>query len=276
MNLPLLLETPFSRPKWSRRNVGLVLLTGLSCSLFIIFFRPFGIENKFDQWYFNLAILSMGVVFVSSYMLMEWGVPSLIPKPFQRWTVGKAIAWYGLVILLVGGAMFGYKSFLGGFRDVSLLNFFAVTARTLGIVTIVSFFSLGLFQYFSRKPINLFSNPQLIQLQPQSGPALAIVPTEILFVSSADNYVEVHYLENDVRKKAVLRASLKQIEAQLVNPLNSIRRCHRQHLINLDRFVIQHQTSRSLRLSLQEWEEEVPVSRQYVDEILARLSVHPK
>ncbi|MEM9022493.1 MAG: hypothetical protein AAGB22_02035, partial [Bacteroidota bacterium] len=117
MNLAGLLQTPFPRPGRSKRNLLRVVLFGLGCSVFVIVFKPFGIQNVYDQWFYNLAILSIGLVFIVAYLFIEWLVPSLIPKVFQRWTLGRAMLWYALVILFVCAAMFLYKSYLAGFRD---------------------------------------------------------------------------------------------------------------------------------------------------------------
>ena len=269
------LQTPFSRPKRNKKNLIWATLFGLSCSLFIILFQPFGIQNVNDQWYYNLAILSMGLVFIGSYLLMEWGVPSLIPSLFDRWTLGKAILWYTLVILFTGAALFWYKSFLASYSDFTLQEYFVFLGRTFLIALTVSFFSLGLYQYFSRQTISLFSNSEEYVITSNTGQSLSINPKDILYISSDDNYVDIHYLTGGVRKKVLYRSSLKNIESQLVNPLSPIFRCHRRYLINIERFDIQKSTSRSMLITLKDGSDEVPVSRQYVEAVKQRLSVRP-
>ncbi|MEL7252200.1 MAG: LytTR family DNA-binding domain-containing protein [Bacteroidota bacterium] len=269
------LKTPFSRPERNRRHLLWVIFLGLSCSLFIILFQPFGIQNVNDQWYYNLVVLSMGLVFISAYLLLEWGIPSLFPQFFEQWTLGKAILWYALLILFIGAALFWYKSFLAGYSDFTVQEYFFVIGRTFLIALIVSFFSLGLYQYFSRKTISLFSNSEDYLITSSTGQSLSVNPSDILYISSDDNYVEIHYLVDDKRKKELFRSSLKNIEAQLVNPLSPIFRCHRRYLINIERFSIVKSTSRRMLLSLMGSEDEVPVSHQYVETIKQYLSVRP-
>lgn len=275
MNLQHLLKTPFPRPRWNRKNLFWLILIGMSCSLFIILFKPFGIENVNKQWYYDLVILSMGIVFIMSYLFIEGLIPKLLPALFKNWTLWKAIFWYTVVMLFTGGILFLYKSFLAGFSDFTISEYFFVIGRTALIILTVSFFSLGLYQYFNRKALSTLTASQAYILSSAQGKSLSINPKDILYISSDDNYVDIHYLKDDQRKKEVLRASLKSIEAQLVNATTPMYRCHRSYLINAEHFKIQSSSSRNMLLSLKGYEDEVPVSRQYVADLKKLLSIDP-
>jgi len=56
--------------------------------------------------------------------------------------------------------------------------------------------------------------------------------SEIAFVRSADNYVEIVYRENDGLKKRLIRNTLKNIELQLKVYSNFVR-CHRICIVNM-------------------------------------------
>lgn len=217
----------------------------------------------------------MGIVFIASYLFIEWIVPSVIPNPFKTWTLSRAIAWYTLVILFIGAAMFLYKSFLAGFTDFTLKEYFFVIGRTFLIALTVSFFSLGLYQYFSRKPISFFANSTTYDIKTSAGKNLSINPQQILYISSDDNYVDVHYEVNGHRTKAILRSSLKHIEAQLVNQISPIHRCHRRFLINVNRFESRKITSRNMIIVLKDHPDELPVSRQYIERIKQLMPTRP-
>ena len=57
---------------------------------------------------------------------------------------------------------------------------------------------------------------------------LQVDPKRIVCLSSAQNYVEIHYLEQGVLQKKLLRTTLKTISAELPNLIQ----VHRSHLIN--------------------------------------------
>ena len=91
--------------------------------------------------------------------------------------------------------------------------------------------------------------------------------SHLLFLSSDDNYVEIHFLDKDVRKKLIVRSSLKHLKEQLINPISPIQQCHRQYLINIKMFSIVYSSSRSLKLQLKKFDDIIPVSAPYVKSI---------
>lgn len=265
------LKTPFPRPKRNRKNLLLVVFLGVSASVFILLYKPFGIENNAGDLATDLVIGSLGLVFILSVLFMEWGMPWLFPKLFKRWTLGKALLWYTLVILFVAVMNFLYKSWWSSFREFTWTDFGLVLGRVLGISFTVSFFVLGLWQYLNRKKLSLITSNENYKVTADNGDEYSLNLKQLLYLSSDDNYVDVHYLEDRDRKKIVLRSSLKNIETQIVNPLSPIYRCHRSYLINAERFKIAKQTSRSMTLVLKEGDDEVPVSKQFISEINTRL-----
>ena len=227
MNFFALLNTPFPRPEKSRKNLFWLILTGLSCSLFIILYEPFGIKNVHGQWYYNFFIFGLGLLFILSVLLLEWSIPSLSPSFFQKWTLGKAILWYTSVILFIGAVNFFYKSYMGGFRDFTLMEYFFVVGRIVVITITVSFFILGIYPFFNRKKISLLTQKEEYVINAPGGKSIRLNPKDVLYIQSDDNYVDIHLLEEGARKKVLFRSSLKNIESQLVHPLSPIYRCHR-------------------------------------------------
>ncbi|MEM7104927.1 MAG: LytTR family DNA-binding domain-containing protein [Bacteroidota bacterium] len=273
MKLPGFLYTPFPRPGKSRKYLLWVILVGLSASCFILLYKPFGIRNNTGEWYVDLIIFSLGLLFIVSVLFMEWLVPALAPKLFKNWTLGKALIWYSLVILFIGTVNFLYKSYWGGFREFTWLEFLMVLARTLGIGITVSFFVLGIWHYINRKNFSLISLNENYLINTQNGKSISLNLKDILYISSDDNYVDLHLETEGIRKKIVLRSSLKNIENQIVNPLSPIARCHRKYLINAKYFSIQKLTSRNMVVTLDKYEDEIPVSQKYAESIKQLLQI---
>lgn len=266
-----LLRTPFPRPERSGRNLMRLLLFGLGCSLFVILVRPFGIENVYGQWYYPLLIFSIGVLFVGAILVVEWLIPALFPRPFRRWTLGKAILYYTLATLVVGAVVFMYKSYLGGFRDFTFTEYFLVIGRLSIITLTVIFFALGARQYLNRRQLSLVAYQQTYTVTPPTGKPFRLRLGDILFVSSDDNYVDLHYLDHGERKKVVMRSSLKNLENQIVHPLSPVHRCHRRYLVNVERFEILRGNRRKMLLKAKDCLDEIPVSKSYAPAIGALL-----
>ncbi|MBT8267955.1 MAG: LytTR family transcriptional regulator [Bacteroidia bacterium] len=269
------LYTPFPRPEKNRKNLALLILVGLAASLFILIYNPFNIRTDTGQWYLDLVIFGLGVLFILSVLFLEVLVPKLFPGPFKKWTLGKALIWYAIVIVFIAAANFMYKSAWGNFNEFSWSDFLLVLGRTMVISFTVCFFVLGIWQYLNRNKISSLLANETYTVETLNGKSVALRLNDILFIRSDDNYVDVHYLSEGKRNKIVLRSSLKNIESQVVNRFSPIIRCHRQYLINTRFFQIKNQSSRSMLLSLKKNEDQVPVSKQFVKQVKKNLSVNP-
>ncbi len=276
MRLTDFLYTPFPRPKRNKKNLLLLILIGMSASLFILVYNPFGIKTDTGQWYLDLVIIGLGVLFILSVLFMEIIIPAILPGIFKNWTLGKAIIWYMLVFVFIAAMNFLYKSFWSSFLEFSWTDFILVLGRTLVISFTVCFFVLGLWQYLNRRRITSLLGNEYTELTTESGKIVELRLNDILYISSDDNYVDVHYYSGEERKKIVLRSSLRNAESQLVNKLSPIIRCHRQYLINPTHFSIEKKSSRSLQLKLKNYTDEIPVSRRFVKSVMKSLSANPK
>ena len=275
MNLLNYLNTPFPRPARNRKNLLWVVVVGLSASVFILLYKPFGIENTTGEFYVDLVIFSLGILFIISVLIMEWLIPGAFPKWFQKWTLGKALVWYTLVLVFISVNNFLYKSFWSNFLEFTWTDFLMVLGRTLVISITVCFFILGIWQYFNRRKLALISAKETYRVTTQNGSEIDLNLKDTLYISSDDNYVDIHYGSGADRKKIVIRSSLKNIESQVVNPLSPIYRCHRRYLINIEHFNLLDPRTRSMVVKLKEEPDEVPVSKQYARNILNLLSVRP-
>lgn len=269
------LNIPFPRPKNRKKNVIWIFIIGVICSVFILIFKPFDIENQTGEPYVYWLLFSLGLVFAASICLIEFVIPSIVPGLFKKWNLWKAILWYAFVILFVGGIMFLYKSFLGGFNDFTFKEYLMVCARVLGIGITVSFFILGILSYLSKKQLSLLSaNESCLITSPEAKP-LRLYFNEILYFESDDNYVDIYLIKKGEQSKEVFRSSLKNVEGQLVYPVSPIYRCHRQFLININQFEIHEINSRSMSIKLKSSETFIPVSKQYAPEIKKLLHTRP-
>ncbi|MGD1957538.1 MAG: LytTR family transcriptional regulator DNA-binding domain-containing protein [Fulvivirga sp.] len=270
------LVTPIPTPQRSLKKLLWILLLGIGGSCFIFLYNPFGIANQARQSIIvDVLIFSLGIIFSLSIIFMEWVIPNLIPKAFKKWNIGKAILWYTLVLLFAGAINFLYKSYLGGFRDFTFVEFLLVLLRTFVISFTVAFFLVGISQFFNKKELLKISSGERFKIISGDGKIVDFNLNEILYIASDDNYVDIHYLVNDTRQKLILRSSLKNIEEQIVNPITPIIRCHRQFLINTNQFEILKATSRSMILQTKKYSDEIPVSSKYIGIMKKQLSFRP-
>ena len=92
---------------------------------------------------------------------------------------------------------------------------------------------------------------------------IRILVSDIVFIKSADNYVEVGYHEETEVKKKMIRNTLKNIEKQL-DDFNNFIRTHRSSIVNIQYINKLHKNFNTYWLTLDDTKETVPVSRQYL------------
>lgn len=96
---------------------------------------------------------------------------------------------------------------------------------------------------------------------------------EIILIKSADNYIEIYFLDNGQVEKKLIRNTLKGIEVQL-EKYNNFIRCHRTGIVNILYIEKLARNYSGYYLKVNHLEETIPVSRQYL-QILKKAIVFP-
>ncbi|MEO1625187.1 MAG: LytTR family DNA-binding domain-containing protein, partial [Bacteroidota bacterium] len=115
------------------------------------------------------------------------------------------------------------------------------------------------------KPRN--DNARILTLTSDNGKDQFELPaSQLLYLQAADNYVEIHYKTEEQTAKYILRNSLQKLADQL--PSNSIRRCHRSYLVNLQYVERISGNAQGYKLHLLADSIAIPVSRSKSKDIL--------
>ncbi len=100
---------------------------------------------------------------------------------------------------------------------------------------------------------------------------LVLQVTDVAFIKSADNYVEIVYMEDNTFKRKLIRNTLKNIELQVRQYSNFIR-CHRTYLVNTYYIEKLNRKLNNYLLSIKGHDEKIPVSRQYLLKVKETIS----
>lgn len=95
-----------------------------------------------------------------------------------------------------------------------------------------------------------------------NGGKLNFLLSDILFMKSANNYVEIYYLEKDQVNKKLIRNTLRNVELQ-IKPYPTLIRCHRTYIVNTHYIEKQTGNCNNHTISIRGYQEQIPVSRQY-------------
>ena len=100
---------------------------------------------------------------------------------------------------------------------------------------------------------------------------LLLKTNELLFIESANNYVEIFYKKNGSLEKSLMRSTLKKIEKQLAAH-EQFFRCHRTYLVNQNLVEKISGNAQGYKLHLKETDIQIPVSRSLNESVSKRFS----
>jgi hypothetical protein len=262
-------------------KLAIILGGGLFVAIFLWLYQPFGAsEIKENQYLF----LSGFGVCVSLGLAVGYLVfPKLIPALFEqeKWQIKKEILFLLAAFLIISVLNYLYNSTvgLGIAPQHSLIAFVGITV-SIGIFPVIVLIFL-VEVYMSKR--NSSSAEILSQALPHKDAdedeEFTIVPETVrsqpltvriddfLFVKSDNNYTTFFFKKEDQVQKALLRASLKNVEKQLVG-YEDIIRCHNSYMINKNKIESIKGNARSLYLILEDYDEDIPISRGFDKEKL--------
>ncbi|MBU2651902.1 MAG: LytTR family transcriptional regulator DNA-binding domain-containing protein [Bacteroidetes bacterium] len=113
---------------------------------------------------------------------------------------------------------------------------------------------------------NDYQNTSIELVSMNENEKFCLLSSNLLCIRSADNYIEVHYLEDENIKKKLLRNTLTNIETQL-KPYPNFIRCHRMCMVNINYIEKLIGNCNSHTLIIKGFNEPLPVSRQFLYKI---------
>jgi hypothetical protein len=231
-----------------KHNSKVIFFISAGVLVFLMLFQPFDIAllPKPDKYY---LIIGFGVITFLSLSLYLLFLPSLFPKRFisSNWNVKKEIFWNWWISFTILTAYFLYCKFLGVLKfDFNMVIKLILTA----IIPISALIIINQNRmYRSRAKLADEINKKLKDhklrqeeiinfISDYQKDSLAIKVSLLLFIRSANNYIEVFWKEGDSVKNQMVRCSMAYSE-ELLKEYKFIVKCHRSFMVNInyiDRF----------------------------------------
>lgn len=255
--------------------------------LFLFVFEPFGLSEVRGSllWYCLGAGLTTWVVIGSLNVGAAWVFKGAFSE--ERWTVGKEILWTVLVVGLLGVINAGYSYVMGvtgfGWGMVWRFELYTLAVGFFPIVGSVLLRQSRLQRVHAAQSLQMESLlPDYVPapvsmglvLLPNGKESAGVEPVSVLYLQGADNYVELHrLLPQGGQEKVLLRTTLAQVEAAFAG-YPEIIRCHKSYVVNLKQVVRISGNAQGCRLHLKRGEMSVPVSRNLIESVRSRLTLH--
>jgi len=264
--------------KLLNERLRLLLSISFAIFLFILFFQPFPLD-RFD---FDNRLLIMGgfgvIVFVFMY-LVPIAFPWIIIRNNQKENEPVLTSYMsGFIIFLLCSVAFTFYLRYVGFVDISFYIVFKVVLICLAPPAALKLYDIN--SGLIKQNESLISERKKIQKQVEkyeednlnksiefvsetTTDNLTLLISEVVFIQSADNYVEIAYMDGDNLRKKLIRNTLKNIEFFIKQYSNFIR-CHRTCIVNMHYIEKLHQDYSTHWITIKGSNEKIPVSRQYL------------
>ncbi|RLD24503.1 MAG: hypothetical protein DRI54_06055 [Bacteroidetes bacterium] len=254
------------------------------CFMFLYTFEPFGLYNV--SGLFKLKIISSYVIsgFIITAIHLFW-LQNIIIK---RFTLGNTILWISWITLLtsISSSVINDLAFNKGHFSVLSIVIFIGIVFLIQIIPI-SIIILGHYIYLLKKRIKVTSqinstishksfignsSEEITILASNQRDNITLNLSDLLYITSADNYIDVYYLESKVLKHNLLRNTLNNIEKQITKNYQSIKRCHKSFIVNIDLVKSVSGNASGYKIELKRVELLIPISRKYKDDIFKYLN----
>ncbi len=256
---------------------------GLFVALFLLMFQPFGISTM-ESGVVEVCFMFGLITFVSMIVLNIIIAP-FFPSYFaeHKWNTGKEIIWTLVNILSIGLANAAYSSYLNdnslSLKYILIFEFYTFMVSVLPITFIIIYQESKYARKYNElssdinKKLIAHANPKsTIKIDSQNqNEKLEINSSDLLFIKSADNYIEVYYLESGEVRNSMLRNTLKSVEEVFTNNENIIR-CHKSYLVNLQYVNNVSGNAQGYKLHQDFTDIPIPVSRKLNDFVKEKLT----
>lgn len=286
MNLSTYINQPFPKAEGKWR---IIFLISLFVSLFLIVFQPFGI-NMFQGANKYLILSGYGMVTFFTLVVNLIIIENVFYRFFdeRRWVIWKEFVWLLWIIFSIGlgNALYTSIVFAPHFNvGISFYINFQLITLAVGVIPITVLITTK-YSYLTSKYSNsaktlsksikyeqlVAEEDMLVKLFADNQKDYLEIPaSDILFVESMGNYINVHYLEGNSPLRKTLRNTIKNTQQYFTNTPQIIQ-CHRAYIVNIDKIISIKGNSQGLRVKLSSCDTEVPVSRTYVDTVRSRLA----
>lgn len=258
--------------------LGIFLGIAIGVFLFILFFQPFPLQRADINSQLTLVaglatitFLIMALVKVLSWVLFHRNDPAYHRPVWSEFLNGFSIFALGSVafafyLRYVGKVPVSFQLMI---RILFLCMAAPVALRLYDAINLLKLSNAALTRekkslqkqlerldgaYYTQS-VELFSENKTESIK--------LLVSEVAFIRSADNYVEVVYLEDGVFRKKLIRNTLKEMEIQVRSFPNFVR-CHRVCIVNTVFIEKLNKGQDNHWITIRGYEEKIPVSRQNV------------
>lgn len=287
----MVLRRPFPLNTPSRKSFRYTFYAALCVFLILVLLQPFGFDELPRPTRILHAALYALVTFIST-SLNTFLLPRLLPAVYreEKWTVGKELlhmCWH-LVPIAIGNLLLTHwlygvsLSWQNGFTFLWITFVVGIFPLWLNILLkqqlLLKKYQAGatrldeqLNQPESPRQVTTHLPATIVFVSENGKEQFTIAPADILYITSADNYIQIHFIRDNKPGSHLLRNTLRKAEEALA-AFPQFFRCHRAYIVNLQAVEHVSGNAQGYKLHLKNVEELIPVSRNLNARIAERVT----
>lgn len=253
-------------------NSIVIFFISVGVFVFLLLFQPFDISSlgTKDKYY---LMLGLGLITFLALSINLLFITSILNRMFANttWNIKKEILWNIWILFTISSGYYFFCKKMGTLEFeynivITLLLAAVFPISALIIINYSRILRLHLkFATELNKKLKENKNIQekivLFESDYQKD-SLSVKVSQILFIRSANNYIEVFWKENEIVKSQLVRCSLTKAE-QTVKEEKFLFKCHRSYLVNINFIENVEATPQGYKLSFDKVDFSVPVSKNY-------------
>jgi len=274
------MQNPFKKPypfnEDLKHNSKIIFFISLGVPLFLMLLQPFEISllPERDKYYLIIGFGVITFLALSFYLLF---IPSFFPKKFNssKWNVQKEIFWNLWILFTILTGYFFYCKVL----EILTFDFNLVIKLILiAIIPISALIIINQNRMFRSRFI--FANEINKKLQEHKSiqdkiiyfksdylkDNLAIKVNLLIFIRSANNYIEVFWKEGNRIKNQMVRCSMAYAE-DLLKDDKFIMKCHRSYIVNINHIDRFEGNLQGYKLYFENIDFPIPVSKSFASKL---------
>lgn len=267
----------------SKKNIFLLVgFTALFALIFINLYKPFSSSEWYKVSDFMFFVYSSIIILTGVLVVVISRLIMYLYSRKHNVSYLKYFVWVFLEILFMSLFYTMYSIILNRGIDImeTFKSSFINTALVLLLPYVTLWFYLG-WRENAKKLLQIENQEDTftsaignIAFNDEKGVMrLSVLPSDLLYIESDDNYVKIYYSVNSKIKHYLLRNTLKKLEAMFAT--TPIVRCHRSYLVNLDRAKVLRRDKEALYIELDALGvADIPVSRNYQKRVSEKFLAH--
>ena len=257
-------------------------LTGVATVLLVVFGQPTSLTSYTEQLTRLTPLGQITICFTSGFgtLILSRAILYFVnrahevsPGGLAIWIVAELILCVSVITLVLWAISGGGKVDLASLVGTVVLGF----VGTLLVPNVITYLFCRLHETHGelirlremlnhQDPLSQLPSDTNVNFYAKGGRmAFSTKLSNILYIEAADNYVNLHYINDNKEDTFILFNSMKNIEKNFSG--TSLMRCHRGYMVNAMNVKLMRKDGMGLLLELNKCDKVVPVSKSFAEPI---------